>query len=243
MDTKDVLLSHMEDLAKRAAKTGCAASRFITPADAQITAARFAGRRDVTLSFDGGFEGAERTRAIFCNPGWGGYARAELFAALRIEAHEPPGHRDVLGSLMALGIEREVTGDILPGALVCLPEMAGFIAQNLERVGRLPVKLTEIRLDELPEKEETLQIKTDTVASLRLDALIGTAFGLSRGKAAELIESGRVSLNHTQCLQGAKEAREGAVLSVRGAGRAKLLEVGGVSKKGRIFIKIGLHGR
>jgi RNA-binding protein YlmH len=78
---------------------------------------------------------------------------------------------------------------------------------------------------------------------MRLDAVLSAAFGLSRTKAAELISSGRVSLDHLPCLQPAKELSEGALLSVRGLGRVKLLEIGGVSKKGRVFVRIGLYGR
>jgi RNA-binding protein YlmH len=85
--------------------------------------------------------------------------------------------------------------------------------------------------------------RTDTVASLRLDAILATAFGLSRGKAVELIEANRVSLDHQPCTQPSKTLKEGAVLSVRGIGRAKLLEVGGVSKKGRTFVRVGRYGR
>ena len=98
-------------------------------------------------------------------------------------------------------------------------------------------------LEELPAKQEELTIKTDTVASLRLDAVLCAAFGLSRTKAAELTAAGRVNLDHQPCLQPAKELSEGALLSVRGVGRAKLLEAGGVSRKGRIFVRIGLYGR
>ncbi|MDR1692834.1 MAG: RNA-binding protein [Oscillospiraceae bacterium] len=244
MDAKDVLLGHAEDLAKKAAKTGCAATRFLTPAEARRITERFTNRRDVNLTLSGGFSGAERVRGIFTNPDWGRYGQEDLFAALKISAYEELGHRDVLGSLMALGIEREVIGDILPGGyLVCLPEMAPFITQNLERIGRLPVTVATAELGALPVTEEAVQEKTDTVASLRLDALLSAAFGLSRGRAAELIEAGRVSLNHMECLQPDKTAEEGAVLSVRGMGRAKLLEIGGVSKKGRVFVKLGLYGR
>jgi len=78
---------------------------------------------------------------------------------------------------------------------------------------------------------------------LRLDAVLCAAFGLSRGRASELIAAGRASLNHLPCLQPSKELDEGALLSVRGLGRAKLLEVGGVSKKGRLFVQIGLYGQ
>lgn len=236
-------------MAAKAVKTGCAASRFLTPAEAQNTAALFARRHDVTLSFDGGYEGAERTRAVFCNPDWGAYERGELFAALRIRYREQDtlGHRDILGALMALGIERDVLGDILaderPAALVCLPEMSGYILENFAKAGRVGLTVTRITPEELHAGSETLTLKTDTVASLRLDAVLSAAFGLSRGRASELIEAGMVSLDYTHCEQPAKEVSEGAMLSVRGMGRAKLLEVGGMSKKGRFFVTIGLYGR
>ena len=248
MEQKDLLIAHMEDLAAKAAKTGLAASRFLTPAEARGVAEYFKHKR-VTLSFDGGFEDAELVRAIFVNPDWGGYKRAELFAALKIEyrPQDALGHRDILGALMALGIERDTVGDIVgadnTAALVCLPEMSGYITEHLTKAGRVGVGISEIGLDELPARQEELDIKTDTVASLRLDAVLCAAFGLSRTKAAELIAAGRVSLDHQLCLQPAKEITEGSLLSVRGMGRARLLETGGVSRKGRIFVKIGLYSR
>jgi len=157
------------------------------------------------------------------------------------------GHRDILGSLMALGIERDTIGDIIadepPITLVCLPKLGGYIIENLTKAGRIGINITEISLNELPVRTETLHNKTDTVASLRLDAVISAAFGLSRTKAAELISAGRVNLDYELCMQPAKELSEGALLSVRGLGRARLLKAGGVSKKGRILIQIGLYER
>ena len=96
---------------------------------------------------------------------------------------------------------------------------------------------------EVKTEENYIDVKTDTVASLRLDAVLSAAFGLSRTKAAELIAAGRVDLGDSPCLKPAKDLVEGAVFSVRGFGRAKLLEIGGKSRKGRVFIKIGLYGR
>ncbi|MDR1735493.1 MAG: hypothetical protein LBR85_01300 [Oscillospiraceae bacterium] len=246
MDAKELLLGHMEDLAARAAKSGRAASRFLTPAEARSVFERFSRRNDAELSFDGGFADAERVRAVFLSGGT--FARNELFTALKIDVppqEKTPGHRDVLGALMALGVERGVLGDILedPLCLVCLPELGAYISEALTSVGRARVRVSQISLSRIPEKTETLSLKTDTVASLRLDAVLGAAFGLSRGSAAGLIAAGRVSVDHEVCLQPAKELKETALLSVRGLGRAKLAEVGGMSKKGRIFVKIGLYGR
>jgi RNA-binding protein YlmH len=252
MEAKDILLGHMDDLAAKAVKSGCAASRFLTPAEQRDVASIGAcGRKtgDFTLIFDGGYENAERARAIFLNSDWGEYEQTELFTALKI-THRPQdtlGHRDILGAIMALGIERDTVGDIVmdehTAALVCLPELSGYIIENLTKAGRVGISLSEISLDELSVRQEELTIKTDTVASLRLDAVLCAAFGLSRTKAAELIAADRVSLDHQPCVQPAKELIEGALLSVRGLGRAKLLEIGGVSKKGRLFIRVGLYGR
>ena len=249
MESKDVLLAHMEDLTAKAVKSGVAASKFLTPSEAQSIAENFTQRRDITLTIDGGFEVAERTRAIFTNPDWGEYDREKIFAALKI-SHRPQdtlGHRDILGALMALGIERETIGDIIANeqftGFICLPEMVAYIIENLTKAGRVGIELSLIGLDDIPNSEEELTIKTDTVASLRLDAVLSSAFGISRTNAVELILAGRVSLNHKICEKTDREVGENALLSVRGMGRAKLLEVGGVSRKGRNFIKIGIYGR
>jgi len=248
MDQTDILLSRMEDLAAKAEKTGSAASRFLTPAEAQSVSAFFKHKR-VAIMLDGGFDGAERVRAVFLNPDWGEYERADLFTALKIEyrQHDTLGHRDILGAIMALGIERDTVGDIVvvqnTATIVCLPELSGYIVENLSKAGRVGISVSEVSLEELLSRQEELEEKTDTVASLRLDAVICAAFDLSRTKASELISAGSVSIDHQQCLQPAKEVSEGALLSIRGIGRAKLLEIGGTSRKGRIFIRIGRYDR
>jgi len=248
VDQADVLISHMEDLADKATKEGCAASRFLTPAEARRVS-EFFRYKGVGLSFDGGFDGAERVRAVFINPDWGSCKRAELVSALRIEyrPQDTLGHRDILGAIMALGIERDTIGDIVVAnniaTVVCIPELSGFIAENLTKAGRVGVSVSHISLGELLEKQEELDITTDTVASLRLDAVLCAAFRLSRTKASELIFAGTVSIDHQPCLQAAKEVSVGALISVRGMGRAKLLEIGGTSRKGRIFMRIGLFPR
>ena len=247
MEQKNFMLAHIEDLAAKAVKNGCTASRFLTPAEAQAVSMRYVNRRDVTLVFDGGYNGAERVRAILLNPIWGEYERTELFRVLKVEIpqQENIGHRDILGAVMALGIERAAVGDITesPPALICLPELSDYIKDNRMKAGRVHIRLSDMELSKLSDRTENVTIKTDTVASLRLDVVLSAAFNLSRGKSAEIIEAGRVNLDHELCQQPAKEVGEGATLSVRGMGRAKLIEIGGVSKKGRRFIKMGLYKR
>jgi len=236
----------MEDFANKASETGFAASKFLTPAEASLVREHFKHNR-TDLSFDGGFGGAERVRAVFTNPDWGGFDRHDLFFVLRLKYRNTLTHRDILGALMALGISRDTIGDIVcepqSAVFVCLPELGGYIAENLTKAGRVGVSVSEIGLDELPDNQENLTIKTDTVASLRLDAVLCAAFGLPRSKAAQLISAGRVNVDHQPCLQPAKDLSEGALLSARGLGRVKLLEIGGESRKGRIFVSLGVYER
>ena len=84
------------------------------------------------------------------------------------------------------------------------------------------------------------QVKTlrDTVMSLRLDAVLAGGFSLSRTRAAELIRSGRVQVNHQDCLKADRTVAQGDVLTVRGLGRCVLREVGGLSKKGRTAVTL-----
>ena len=100
------------------------------------------------------------------------------------------------------------------------------------------MRVAEIGREELILPQVQVKLIRDTVSSLRLDAVTATAFSMSRGRAAELISAGRVNLDHVPCLKPDKPVAEGAVLTARGFGRARLREVGGLSKKGRTGITI-----
>lgn len=100
------------------------------------------------------------------------------------------------------------------------------------------LSVAEIGREELILPQVQVKLIRDTVSSLRLDAVTATAFSMSRGRAAELIAAGRVNLDHAPCLKPDKPVAEGAVLTARGFGRARLREVGGLSKKGRTGITI-----
>ena len=193
--------------------------------------------------FDGGYPDAERTRLLFL-PDWAGEghdALAFLRASFR-GADSALSHRDILGSLMALGVTRERVGDILVSQhsadLVAAPSLRDFFLRGWTGAGRVKLSVAEISREELLVPAAQVKTIRDTVSSLRLDAVTASAFSLSRGRAAELIAAGRVSLDHTPCLKPDKPVNEGCTISVRGAGKARLTEVGGLTKKGRTGIVI-----
>ena len=221
-----------------------AATVFLSPREQVLAEALLhaAGVRS-GYAFDGGYDGAER-RVLTFLPDWAEGLEADL-CFLRADFHGQDSaltHRDLLGSLMGLGVTREKLGDILVSPhsadLVAAPSLGDFLAQSWESAGRVKLSVSKIGRGDLRRPEVKVKIIRDTVNSLRLDAVVSAAFSMSRGRAAELIAAGKVSLDHLPCEKCDKAVSEGAVLSVRGLGKAKLTEVGGLSKKGRTGITI-----
>ncbi len=195
------------------------------------------------FAFDGGYPDAERRVLIFL-PDWLEEPEEEL-AFLRAAFHGADSsltHRDILGSLMGLGVTRERIGDILvsdhSADVVVSPAVAGFLEQNWMDAGRVRLTVTAIGRGDLLIPQAQVVRVTDTVSSLRLDAAVSAAFSMSRGRAAELIAAGKVSLDHTPCLKPDKPVGEGSVLTARGFGKAVVRQCGKLSKKGRIILEM-----
>lgn len=230
---------HIQDLCRRY-RGSLLLSGFLTPAD-QLIAEGLA--RHLPHAFWGGFDQAQRCMLALLPEEWSPDP-GEHIAALRIDApfqKRRLEHRDYLGSLLGLGIRRTCLGDILvqeEGA-VCFVQrrMAGFVMDNLLKVGSCAVHVEEVPLQSSVPQEEG-EAFSATVAQLRLDSVVAAAFRVSRGKAAEYISAGAVKLNHLPCLDRDKSLQEGDVLSLRGFGRATLFQVGGRSRKDRLFLTI-----
>lgn len=233
---------------------------FLTPAEAaeaEDVCRRLCAGTDVQFSLEGGWEDAERRICVF-RPSeyWGDGAASSddqdsasavdlPICVLRVSI--PKGspaltHRDYLGSLLGLGIERHVTGDIFvrdDGAdCVVLSDMADYMAQNLVSVGRASVSCEVLDISQLIAGQQPAKEIRDTVASLRLDSICASAFRTARGKAQDAIKAGLVSINGKQCLKPDTELKEGDRVSCRGKGRAILAEIGGRTRKDRISIKL-----
>ncbi len=195
-------------------------------------------------AFDGGYDRAERRLLCFLADWQEQPDTAEWLTALRagFRAEDGLTHRDFLGSLTALGIERSQLGDILvsPGSadVIVTAKVAEYLLQEWTLAAHTKLRVERIGLSELAVPEQKVKELRDTVATLRLDAVASTGFSMSRAKAAELIASGRVQLNHRETLKPDAPVREGDVVSARGLGKFELASVGALSKKGRTAILI-----
>ena len=201
----------------------------------------FSGRR-----FFGGYEGAERTVLglwFYEEPSDDEFPVSALEITFR--AADKLTHRDFLGALMSLGIERETVGDILVEDGRCVvfvkSEIRDYITSQLFKIGNAGVKIKEALPGSMPKGRGAEEL-TCVVASLRLDAVVAALTGLSREKTKSLILSGNVSHNHLPCDNVSKAVGKGDSLSVRGKGKYQIDGVLGETKKHRIRLSI-LHFR
>lgn len=204
--------------------------------------------------FLGGYPGAQR-RLCYFPPPWQSLADMDDLAEVEeaaglvaISGHcgGEVGHRDVLGSLMGLGLQRVKFGDILiqdQGCQVIVQgETGALLLSQWCQVGRYSLQLEEVALSALVVPEEQFQEVRCTLAGLRLDGVVAAAFSLSRSGASALITGGKVSLNHRDCQKTDRAVVAGDLLVCRGLGKCRLAEVQGQSKKGRTVVIFHRYG-
>lgn len=151
-------------------------------------------------------------------------------------------HRDFLGSLMGLGITRDLIGDILVGGescqVVCLASALPILLNQWNEVGRHSVSPREVPLASLAAVDSNVERFHETFQSLRFDAVAASAFRIPRSKAASLIAGGRLLLNHLPCAKPDRLLQEGDSLTGKGLGKCRLTKVNGLSRKGRIIVEM-----
>lgn len=153
-------------------------------------------------------------------------------------------HRDFLGSLMNLGIERSKMGDILlqdnKAILFVREEISSYISENLTRIRHTMVKTNILDTTEITYEPRFQEIKGN-VASVRLDSVLTCAFPMSRSKMTAFIEAGRVFVNGKLITSNGYHLKENDIISVRGLGRIRFNYVISETRKGRNMISVNKY--
>lgn len=248
-DEERFLMRRAEDICRTAEARGVPRhSGFLTDREQDLCRAAMHRVGCNVFSFEGGYPDAER-KVLLVQPEdclWMEDPVVCIRLELKLSADsEPPKHKDYLGSLMGLELDRACLGDILlddtrPGLayLFALEDKAEFICREFTSVGKFPVKACLCEKDEvekLPRPERKL--KTGTVPSLRLDAVLSEIIGTGRNQISELIAAGRVEINHLPEQRQHAPVYAGDIFTVRGKGRFQLTEIKGKSKKDRVIIE------
>lgn len=150
-------------------------------------------------------------------------------------------HRDVLGSVLGLGLERDVIGDIYikekEAYVLCAEHIAEFLADELIQVRHTNVVCNIEKADDAEFTKE-FQVFSRTVSAVRIDSVASAAFGISRSSAATAISGGKVFINGREISAPSTAVKEQDVISFRGIGKARLKEIGSLTKKGRIVVTL-----
>ena len=250
MDAKELVRARLAELDRLAYERNILkCSGFLSYSEQQAFHLLEAGGCFMTQThfLDGGFPDAERAAAFFL-PDYMGREEAVAAEIAVIRACAVSDryageltHRDYLGALMNLGIERDCIGDILPDGssctIFCTRELAGYIAENLLRVKHTSVRceITEAAALDLKPRLEECRVN---VASERVDAVIAALYKMSRQKAAGLVDAEQVFLNGLTVSAAGRQMKEGDRVSVRGFGKFIYDGIDGSSRKGRLFVTV-----
>ena len=202
----------------------------------------------VVMETFGGYDNAERQMVAF-HPDALAFTWEYPIDCLKIEPKaikfsENLSHRDYMGALLNLGVDRSVIGDIIvqekAAWFFCQSKMTEFFLENLCRVRHTHILITKVNdPEEFP--HPNLESINGTCASVRLDSLIALAFKASRSSMVSYIESGQVFVNGKLITSNGYEPKEGDIVSVRGKGRFIFDGVSHQTKKGRCGVHILLY--
>ena len=152
-------------------------------------------------------------------------------------------HRDYLGAVMNLGIERYLIGDILVDEkcayIFCMSHIMDLLKEQLGQVRHTRVAVEEVVWEETGYIQKYKR-KGGFVASMRLDVLVSQAYGLSRTSSDKLLKAQKVFHNGRLCISSGQKIRQGDIISVRGYGKFLVEDLGKTSKKGRQFLTLAI---
>ncbi|NLY60369.1 MAG: RNA-binding protein [Clostridiales bacterium] len=248
MESQDVKLTiaKVEDLVRWVIRNqNWNTTWFLDPAT-QVYVERYLEKSiEINYKKSGGYPTAER-KIFAIYPHWMEFDDNLFpYSCLSVEWNDKffnLGHRDILGSVLGLGIERHTIGDIIVkkniAYVIMMKDISNFVLANLATIGRAKVKLSKIDLANLDLPEPKYKSIHTTVSSMRLDCLASTGFGYSRNKILPLIREGRLFVNWEQITKPDFQIKEGDIITLRGSGRIKISEITGFTKKNRIAVII-----
>jgi Uncharacterized conserved protein, contains S4-like domain len=245
MPAQNAGLRHLLDLLRKSEKVGrWQYSGFLSPAEQEeLLASPEAAACPFFLT--GGYEAAERKILAAGSAEEAGEAEPPV-CVIAVEPKsarfaEELSHRDYLGAILGLGIDRSLIGDILvrekQAWFFCLESAAPMLTASLNQVRRTSVTARIVPPD-LPELQPRFAPQRINVASERLDAVAAAFTGLSRGQAEKLFGAEKVFVNGRVVTDRSAKLKEGDILSVRGFGKAVYDGIERETKKSRLWVSL-----
>jgi len=151
-------------------------------------------------------------------------------------------HKDYLGSLMSLGIDRNKTGDIYVyddyADVVVHSDFSDYIIYNLDKIGHNKIEVEKIKIDQISYKEQEHIVLNINSSSMRIDNIVKHLTNKSREAASDIIRAGNVKVNWQVEERIATEIKEGYMISISKFGRFKISKLSGITKSGKNKVEI-----
>ncbi|MBD7894291.1 RNA-binding protein [Limosilactobacillus sp. Sa3CUN2] len=220
---------------------------FLNPRQRYIAQTLVNGNDNVKMVSNGGWQHAEMKRVLF----FPSYYQPQVkdFEVTCLEIDYPQKfaelhHRQIMGTLLGEGLDRAAFGDIVTDGkrwqVVITNQMARFVRERIDHVGKIKVKWKLISLEQLIAPEDDWEQLTTTVSSLRIDAVVAAGFNYSRNRAKQLLEHGLVQINWEEMQRPDYLVGEHDMLSVRYAGRLRVDQVGTITRKNKQRITLSI---
>lgn len=229
------------DLSKQANRKGIVTFSDFLPINEQLILQQNREKLESEYQMSGGYKYAERQMVAFI-PDALFYEWDYPMQCVRIRPAYPKfaeklTHRDVLGALMSLGIERSKIGDLIVNDdemfFFAKEEIVPYILEQLTSIRHTVVTLA-VEADSQIDYEPQFVEKEAIVTSNRLDAVIAAICNVSRSASLRMIQEGKIFVNGAQSLHNTYYCKQGDLLSIRGFGKVRFGETLGVTKKDRI---------
>lgn len=240
---QDLIQKRLLDLSRQANRKGIVIYSGFLNLNEQNLLESLGNQLETGFQLGGGYELAERKMAAFL-PADLAYEWDYPYVCLKITPAYPKfsdrlTHRDILGAVMNLGLERSKIGDILCKKdtyyLFCVEQLQNYLMDSLETIRHTVVKIEA--MDRFTESitPEFIE-KSGIITSNRLDSIVACMAGCSRNEASRLIAGGKVFVNSREILHNTHTCREGDILSIRSHGKFIFDACSGETRKGRLKI-------
>ena len=233
-----ILIARVKDVISRAQNGHVASFGFLSENDSAI-AESYLKNSGVCYEFFGGFEGALRS-FVCAYPEYLSPAFPITALTFSYRRQNTLSHRDFLGALTGVGIERRAIGDILvedQRAVVFVSDgICEFVKTQISKVGSVGVDISKGYVLPLPQLSKKIPFST-TIASNRADCVVGALCNFSRNTSAEVITQGLVSINSKTVQKPTQKVFSGDKISIRGKGRFEIESADEFSKKNRVILK------
>ncbi len=196
----------------------------------------------INIEFNGGFLNSKKRRAYLYSKDYDITPNFNLtvFKIVYNKKFATIEHKHVLGTLMSLGIARDVIGDIVIDNDIYFSvtnEIKEFIITNFKVINHSTITLEEVEYD--IELKDSFIEKEITANSLRVDLIVSNIYNLSRNQVNDFFDKDYILINNQVVNKCFKQVNLNDTIICRTKGKFKITNIQeGRNNKLKITINI-----